>query len=193
MPSVPAVYRPDHTYELPGGRVVGGVTRILRAAGLLYELNGNSHLDPSKGDRIHSAIHYALEGDLDEASVDPDEYGFVRQALDWCRSEGLEEIRPEYAVGNPDLGYATKIDVLCLWRGKPSCINWKSSATTYEFWRWQSALESLLFSPEPVQRLSVQLTGSGLPKIHHHTDRRDYEVAKAALTIAAAVSGGKKR
>lgn len=192
MPAVPAKFRPDHSYELPGGRIVGGITRILKASGLLYEIEISGLLDATKGDRIHRAVHYAIEGDLDETTVDPDEYGYVRQALDWVKHEGLEGVQPEYAIGNPDLGYATKLDVLCYWRGKLTAINWKSSTKVYDFWRWQSALEALLFTPEPVQRLGVQLTGSGLPKLHHYTDRKDFEIAKAALTIAAAVNGGKK-
>lgn len=191
MSAVPAKFRPDHSYELPGGQVVGGITRILRAAGLLYELDGNEFLDPSKGDRIHTAIHYALEGDLDEASVDPEEYGFVRAAQNFIQEEAVAVCGAEQPIGNPDLGYATKIDLVCVWRTKRTVVNWKTGPVK-RFYAIQSALEALLFTPEPIQRLGVHLAADGSYKLQHYTDRKDYEIAKAALTCSAWVDGGKR-
>lgn len=200
MPAIEVQFRGDHTaYEAPGGIRLPGITSRGRCAGLLYEFDGNGFLDASKGERIHTAIHYAIEGDLDEATVDPEEYGYVRAALSCIEREGMKPLltlagKPavEYGVGNLDFGYATKLDLLCEWRGKKTVVNWKTSATVYRWYAWQSAFEALIFSPEVVQRLGVHLSADGSYKLQHYTDRKDFEIAKAALTIAAAVNGGKR-
>lgn len=200
MPAIEVEFHPDpRRYIAPGGRILPGISSRGRAAGLLYEFEGNGFLDPQKGDRIHTAIHYALEGDLDDSTVDPDEYGFVRAALNCIEREEMKPLltlsgKPavEYAVGNLDLGYATKVDLLCLWRGKKTVVNWKTSEKVFRWYAWQSALEALLFTPEVVQRLGVHLAADGSYKLEAYTDRGDYVIAKAALTIAAAVDGGKR-
>lgn len=192
MPCETVKFRPDHTYETRGGDILPGITSRLRKAGIYYEFDGAEFLNPEKGNRIHAAVHYAIDGDLDEKTVDPDEAGYLRAALDCIKREGFEYVRPEYAIGNVDLGYATKIDVLCRWRGALTVVNWKSSPVVYRAYAIQSALEALLFTPEPVQRLGVHLSQDGTYKLQHYTDRKDYEVAKAALTCAAWVDGGKK-
>lgn len=186
---VEVVQRPDHTYEAPGGILLPGITSRLKASGIYYEFKDAGFLDPSRGQRVHSAIHYAIEGDLDWSTVHADDIGLVRCALKFIEDEKVEVLRAEYAVGNLALGYATQIDLYCRWRGKPTVVNWKTGPV-YRCYAIQSALEALVFSPEPHERLGVHLSVDGLPKLKPYTDRADFSVAKAALTCAAWIQKG---
>jgi len=186
--AIDVIQRPDHTYEAPGGILLPGITSRLKASNVYYEFSGD-FADTSKGNRVHAAIHYAIEGDLKEESVDPEEIGYVRSALKFIEQEKIEVIKAEYAVGTLEFGYATKIDLYCRWRGKPTVVNWKTGGV-YRAYAIQSALEALIFSPEPHERLGVHLSVDGLPKLKHYTDRSDYAVAKAALTVAGWVKKG---
>ncbi len=195
MPAVPVKFREDHTYEGPRGVILPGITSRLRLSGLYYEFSDTGFMDPDKGNRIHAAIHYAIEGDLDGSYErdNPSEYAYVQQALEWIKAEDVTEIKAEYEVGNLDYGYATKLDMLCRWRGKLTVANWKTGAVRRAY-AIQSALEALIFSPEPVQRLGIHLTGEPgkPPKLQPYTDRKDFEIAKAGLTCSAWVDGGKR-
>lgn len=184
---VTVIQRPDHSYEAPtlGGRILPGITGIMRRAGLMYEMEANDFIDATKGERLHEAIHFDVEGDLAEESVDPSEWGFIEGARKARRDLGLEVIAAEYGVGNEALGYATKIDLYCKWNGRLTVVNWKTSAKVWRFWPIQSALEALLFTPEPVERLGIQLQADGQFRPHHYKDRNDFVVARAALTCAA--------
>lgn len=192
-----------HEYRTPGGVVLPGITSRGRAAGLLFEFEGNDFLDMEKGTRIHEAVQLAIEGDLDEEHFRHhwlDDWGYVQAALTAIEREGLEPCKTadgkptvEYAVGNPDLGYATRVDLLCQYRGKKTAVNWKTSEKVYRWYAWQSAFEALLFTPEPIYRLGVHLRADGDYRLQHYTNRTDFTVAKAALTIAAAKNGGQPK
>lgn len=159
----------------------------MKRAGLMYELEGNGFLDTEKGDRIHKYVHFDCEGDLNEESVNDCDRGYIEAARKARREMKLEIIGrgAEYAIGNEALGYATKVDLYCIWNGKPTVVNWKTGAKVYRFWAIQSALEALLFTPEPVQRLTIQLQEDGQFRPHQHTNRKDFDIARWALGIAA--------
>jgi hypothetical protein len=178
-------FRPDHTYAAPGGIVLPGLTSRLRRSGLNYEFDGKGGFrDMSKGNAVHSAIHYALEGDLDESTCSEEELAHVHSAQRFIEREEIKIVRAEYAVGSIEFGYATKIDLYCIWRGKPTVANWKTGPS-YRVYAIQSALEALIFSPQRPQRLGIHLSADGDAKPVHYTDRRDFDIAKAALTCAA--------
>jgi hypothetical protein len=189
VPTVPVKILPDHRYEAPGGKILPGISSRLKAAGLMFELDGNHFVDPSKGQRVHEAVHYAMEDDLDLETVDPAELGYVNAALLAIKREGWEVLGAEYPVGNTDLGYATRIDLLANVAGKKTVINWKTGDKALRVYAIQSALEALLFSPEPVQRLGVHLKADGSYRLEYYTNRRDFDVAKACLTVASFVKG----
>jgi len=157
----------------------------MRRAGLMYELEENGFADPTKGERIHQAVHYDVEGDLALETVDAEEFGYIQAARKARKDLELETIGAEYAVGSELFRYATKIDLFCKWNGRPTVVNWKTGVKVYRFWPIQSALEALLFSPDPVERLTIQIQGDGQFRPHHHKDRSDFTIAKAALSIEA--------
>jgi hypothetical protein len=192
VPAIRCLAREDHTYEAPGGIILPGITSRLRAAGLLYEFEGagKSFLDREKGHRIHSAVQYALEGDLDESSVEPEEIGYIRAAEEFVRREDFSLEGLEVPVCTTEYGYGTRIDAVGKWRGKFAVVNWKSGPPR-RVYAIQSALEALIYSPAPVERLGIHLSADGRYTLVHYTDRKDYEIAKAALTVAAWVNGGR--
>lgn len=179
MPPVPAVQLPDHTYRLPDGSVVPGISRTMAAVGLDWEFKGG-FADPSKGVRIHQAVQYAIEGDLDESSMDPSEIGYVHAALACLKKHKITVEKVEYGVGSVELGYATQIDVLGLWQGQRTVLNWKTSARSYRYYVVQSALEALLFEPEQVLRLCVHLRSNGTFKLWQYAGAEEMEIARAA-------------
>lgn len=183
--TVQVIQRPDHTYITPGGKLLPGITGIMKRAGYMIELEGNDFVDPTKGDRIHQYVQFDCEGDLDEESVNDCDRGYIEAARKARREMGLKVLGVEYSVGSETLGYATKIDLLCLWNGKKTVANWKTSVKAYAFWPIQSALEALIFTPEPVERLGIQLQEDGRYRPHHYKDRNDFVHARAALTTAA--------
>ena len=187
--AVEVIERPDHIYEAPGGLLLPGISSRLRLSGVAYEFADNAFRDPTKGRKIHEGIHYALEGDLDESSLEPEELCFVNSAIRFVEEEKIEVLRAEYPIGNPDLGYATRIDLYCRWRGRLTVVNWKTGPV-YRAYAIQSALEALIFSPEPHVRLGVHLSADSLPRLVNYTDPRDYSVAKAALTLAGWIEKG---
>lgn len=187
MPPVPAVQRPDHTYELPDGSIVPGISRTMSAVGLDWEFKGG-FADPSKGVRVHRAIQYALEGDLDFRTVDDSEVGYVYAAEDFLKKHRVKVEAVEYGVGSSELGYATQIDVLGIWQGQRTVINWKTSARAYRYYEVQSALEALLFEPEEVQRLYVSLRSDGTFKLWQYAGAEEIEIARAAVKVLSYIN-----
>jgi hypothetical protein len=186
MPTTVTFRAVDHTYLTPAGRVLSGITGLLRNVGCLYEMEENGLLDPSKGHRIHEALElYFRNVDTPENLLPESERGFILAAMKATSELGLEVQEVEKAVGNEPMGYATKIDAIAKWRGKLALVNWKTSAKVYRFYAIQSALEALCFSPEPVERLGIHLQADGSYRVKHYTDRNDFVIAKAAVQIAA--------
>jgi hypothetical protein len=176
----------DHTYITPAGRVLGGITGLLKNVGCLYEIEEMPLLDPSKGNRIHEAIDMFLRNvDTPENLLPIEERGFLLAVMKATSELGLDIQGTEMPVGNEAMGYATKVDALAKWRGKLACINWKTSIKVYRFYAIQSALEALCFSPDPVERLGIHLQADGKYRVQHYTDRNDFVVAKAAVAVAA--------
>lgn len=198
MPQEVAFDEERHIYTTAGGAILPGITSTLKAAGILYEVEDSQFIDPTKGQAIHQAVHFDCENDLDEELMrerTPDLMGYIEAARSARRNEGIEVKKAEWAITDSAgaLGYATKVDAYALWRGKPTVINWKTSVKKYRFYAVQMALEALLFSPEHVERLGVHLRADGSYRLEHYTDRRDFIVAKAALTCRHWIKEGEKR
>lgn len=121
-----------HLYTL-GGRRLLGVTKVLNLAGY-YDF---AHVDPIYRDRgrdAHSAVHYAMEGDLDRAFLQATaERGamnlmpYVDAAEKFVRENDIEIIHPEAIVVAARLGFAGKGDAFGYVRKRRSlcCFDWK--------------------------------------------------------------------
>lgn len=175
-----------HEYRVRGERVPS-VTGILKEVGLI----DTQWLDEAamlRGTHVHQACEFDDQGDLDEASLDPAILPYV-QAWRRCRAEmGFKILANERRVFHEPMRYCGTLDRIVELRGRQVIIDLKTGATQ----RWH-ALQVALYAlamrwEEPLtvyDRASVCLTNEGTYKFNEHKDRTDFDVAKAAVTLAA--------
>ena len=121
---------------------------------------------------------------------------YVESARLATRELGLKILKAEWAITDTAaaLGYATKVDAFALWQGKPAVINWKTSQKVYRFEAIQSALEALLFSPDPVERLYIHLAGDKPGyRLERLQDRSDFSIAKCAIGTSGWIRADRNR
>jgi hypothetical protein len=157
------------------------VTDILREAGLIdatwYTTQGRD-----LGTAVHAASAYLDEGRLDWSTVDP----LVAPRLR-SYQKFLEEMRPaivsiEETVANPTLGYIGHVDRTLEINGRFGVLDLKSPARA----PWhpiQLALYAGCYRG-PVARWNLYLSDTNYQLVEHR-GRRDWEVAKAAITLAS--------
>lgn len=115
--------------------------------------------------------------------------GYVQSFERWLELEKPEILETEYEVRNEPMGYIGHLDLLCNRRGRLTILDYKCGAD--EIWHpRQTALYALAFCsmnkdrPTP-ERAALYLKKDGsLPRLSPHIDRRDFERAKAIITVA---------
>lgn len=179
-----------------GDRPLRGITSTLVSAGII---------DPSvytgyesardRGTRVHAAVQYDVEGDLDEASVGVVIMGYVsawRRFRDETGFVATEQ--PELLVCSPTLGYATQVDLVGTIGGKVHVINLKTSRSPAPWWSVQLAGEAIAYAewakqnaiyPWSLGRMSVQLADDGAYKATTYRDRSDLDVFRAVALVSA--------
>jgi hypothetical protein len=173
-----------HEYRIDG-RPAPGITRVLRAAGLLDGMAADEGA-MRRGEYVHLATELDDRGELDETTVDP----AIRPYLEgWrkCRRETGWEILDIETLKGSALGYATKIDRIVRTPKGIAVVNIKTGGV-YPHYAIQLAGEALLLDGQDgygiVGRIGVHLDGDGNYKPIHYTDRNDFKIWRAALTVA---------
>lgn len=172
-----------HVYRL-GDRVLPGITSILRAAGMLDDLDGIPEEYRERGNRVHRAILFDVHGDLGDC--DPADLPYVEAARKAVRELGFVVSHAEHLCCEPTLGFATQVDAVGTIERKHTICNWKTSASVIPAYAVQTAGEALAaFNSEArtVQRIGIHLTDDGKYKVRPYTDRDDFEVFLSALRI----------
>lgn len=186
---------PTHRYFL-GDRELISVTQVIERAGL-YEYSWSDDFARERGSAAHKAIHYALEGDLDEADASEMILGYVTAARNALRDLDIEVLASELRVWNPLMGYAGTIDVYGRYR-RPGprpivIVDWKSSftlprATAIQLAGYGLATHADLPLPpaplEQVERMAIGIHPDGEYRVFRYEDQSDYNVFRAALAIA---------
>lgn len=157
------------------------VTTILDRAGLI-DSTWFTDEARDKGSALHAATHFLDEGDLDWSTVDPSVLPRLRQYQKF-----KDELRPEIlsieeAVENETLQYCGRLDRRLKIAGREGVLDIKGPARA----PWQ-AIQVVMYSAcflRPLARWTLHLSDERYQLIEHK-DRSDWEVAKAALTIAA--------
>ena len=175
------IFEPNgHKYFLDGVELPS-VTRIIREAGL-YDPSKYAEGSCDRGRNVHQIIQYYDENDLDEASV----YEGYRPYLEGYK-RFLAECRPKWEliekpVYDPILGYAGTFDRFGTMLGKKTLLDLKSGAE--ESWHpIQTAAYCVNDYARDTMRYALYLDGQGNYRLIEHTNRRDFEVFKAALLI----------
>lgn len=157
------------------------VTWILRRAGLV---------DPTwfkeearlRGQALHLAARYLDEGSLEWDSVDAAILARLRQYQSF-----LDEVQPdtlsiEEEVENRPYGYVGHLDRRVKIGGREGVLDLKSPNSA-PWHGLQVAMYAACFA-RPLRRWTLHL-GDDRYRLVEHTDRRDWEVAKAAIVLAA--------
>lgn len=184
MPTL--TFEPEtHTYAV-NGRRVPSVTEIIKANGLIEE----RFLDEAamkRGSYVHEALQFDDEGQLDMEALDPRLKGYV-----WAWRAFKQQMAPtvleiEKQVYHPVYRYAGTYDRLLLIKNARWIVDIKtgSPATWHPI---QTALYAMPFDFEREKvrplRASVYLSDDSKFRWSPHESGLDFDVAKAAITMA---------
>ncbi len=193
-----------HTYTL-AGVAVPSVTQVLNAEQFIdfSMVPRDILLDAQeRGNRVHRAMHYYLERDLDMADVDDADRGYVDSGIAYVQEHGIrpfehdgQVIGIEYRGVHPLFRYGFTIDCVGLDPDDVAAIDdWKTGepedvAAALQTAAYEAALRVTLFRRSPkvrIRRRAVKLYRDGTPGRREpkegYTDPRDFGVFLAAFT-----------
>jgi hypothetical protein len=171
-----------HVYRMNGKRVPN-VTTILSDLHLV----DHSHVPESareRGTAVHAAIHYWLEGDLDESSLTDEIAPYFRAAIAFLEDSKAKIGGSEIRVYHPEARYAGTLDALGEFFGDPGIADWKSGALG-ETIGLQTAAYDLALGGPPRRRFGVQLRDDGTYRLADLSKRP--EAARDRARFLAAV------
>jgi len=144
------------------------VTAVLSTLGL-YDFRWASEQAKERGSRIHRAISFLADNDLDWKSVDEEEVGYVRAAQKFLRDTEFKVELVECHVSNPVYGYQGTLDLEGRVRGiRRTLVDWKSSETGLVVDEVALQLAAYGFALDPAaifDRVGVGLMPDGTYKI----------------------------
>jgi hypothetical protein len=185
-----------HLYTLPVtdvfGKVAGrgtpvpSVTGILAAEGFLDHTYCDA-LARDRGSRVHAAVHYLCENDLDRSSLGDDVAPYVASAEAFLHDMQVEVVMVEAIVYSILYGYAGKPDFIGYLRHRRRLagIDWKTGvpppATALQLAAYAGAWLEMT-GEAVVDRMAVHLTPKATKpyRIVEYTDRGDLAVFRGA-------------
>jgi hypothetical protein len=184
-----------YTYD---GRPVPSVTTVLRDAGLInFDHVPEYVLDRARerGQFVHQALHYLLEGTLDLATVDPHLQGYVTAAHTWLIDSGFQPLSVEHRLYHPVYQYAGTADLVGNLDGRPTVADWKTGRASdavadLQLAAYAAALREMpipewfgMSKTTPIQRFSIEVAASGKYAAHRYTEANDFPVFLNCLTV----------
>lgn len=165
------------------------VTEALKLAGLVDTEWMTPH-GAARGTAVHEATALDDRGELDPAWSHPEVTPRVESWRRFRRETGLVVLEIEREVVHRPLGYAGRLDRIARFPkdGGPTLIDLKNGSPA-KWHRIQTALYALAWAHETGNltpfRGAVYLNDEGRAATFvPHPDRRDFEVAKAVLSLA---------
>lgn len=159
------------------------VTDILKGAGLVDERWFSDHAR-DVGTALHVAAHYLDEGDLLWESVGPEVVGRLRQYQRFRDEMNTEILSIEEAVENRTLQYRGTLDRRMIINDREWIVDFKGPGV----FAWQpiqlAAYAGCFPRMATLKRGTLHLSDDSY-RLREHTDRTDWEVWKAALTLAS--------
>jgi hypothetical protein len=187
--TVPAIeLDPLHRYWVDGVEF-DGCTTTLASVGLI-DRSRYSDEARDRGTYVHDVVHADLLGDLAEENVEPSRFGYLLAARAYIREAGLDVLVVERALADGTRRIAGKPDVVGRARGRFVITDWKTGGqegwhafqlSWYEHLARVNGLVSGL-----VDRVAVYLKDDGTYQTHRFTDRNDWLIAQAAITVVQA-------
>lgn len=173
-----------HTYRW-NGVVVPSVTQIL---GQLTDLSmiPRDVLERKRqiGTWVHEAIELDLKNDLDEGSIGDDWRGYFNGWRKFQAESGFVRLDAEQQVYSVKYGYAGTLDLFGdLPKLGRALIDTKCTATIYPTVGPQTAAYAEAHGVQKAKRFALQLKPNGTYDLYPCTDRSDFGVFTAALTL----------
>jgi hypothetical protein len=126
---------PTHTYHHRDGRLLPGVTQILKAGGFIREETyrfarrfGTLDAAMERGRFAHLAIHLLEKGTLDWFSLDADIEQYVHSYERWKNLTAYRVLHSEGLVWEPTYQYAGSFDSWGVLNGEEVLIDFKTGA-----------------------------------------------------------------
>lgn len=188
-----------HTYRVDGV-VVPSVTQILARTGLT-DFSGIPDririAALNRGRRVHQAANYLLEGDLDWATVDDADRGYVESCAAFLAAAEFIVLAAEIRLFHPVLRYAGTADAIGIWHGERAIADWcvgdlAESRKDLQTSAYSGAAkvsppaEWFEFAADsPIARVGVRLKKDGsLPATEPYRSPRDFALFAAACAVA---------
>lgn len=155
----------------------------------------------SRGRAVHAALHYALKGTLDWATLSPPLHGYVKSGLLWVQRRRPFVLRLETSLHHPALRFAGTFDVEWELDGWPWVVDWKTGKAA-KVARYQTAayammaarLNLLNVDAKPHKRAALELQEDGsianLVTYDDHTDSAGWLNLLGTYRIRQALRAG---
>lgn len=168
-----------HTYTDARGRVVPGVTGIIRACGLM-DTQWSNEWYMQRGLAVHRAVELDEKGDLDEASLDPLVVPYLDAWRRWRADSGYVSTAQELRIYHPVYRYAGTLDQTGILNGQTCLVDIKTGA--YQpWWALQTAAYNAVAKCR--YRYSLELHGDRKYKLVQHKKTTDLQAFLACLTV----------
>lgn len=167
----------EHRYfEEPTGDEIPGCTRALEEGGFIdFSMVPPPILEAAKqrGTRVHTAVHYWLDGDLDNESIDQETHGYVMAAAAFLNKWRVTPTLVERFVHSPNYRWAGRVDLEGLIErsqsGHDLCtVDWKSGLVQPSHELQLTAYVSTRPDPRARRRMTVELHADGTFKVHEY-------------------------
>jgi hypothetical protein len=171
-----------------------GVTRALEDARLIdFSKVPRDVLERAKqrGTAVHSAVHYWLEGDLDEGSLTDETHGYLMAAGAFLNQMRVTPLRIERFIQAPAYRFCGRLDLEGLIERKDGksdklVVDWKSGLIQPAHRVQLAGYVSGLPDPRSYRRMTVELHADGSYKIFEYSPEdylRDLNVLHAAVAL----------
>lgn len=175
-----------HVYTDSSGAVYDSVTSFLAQGGFVDDewFTPESRL---RGSYVHQAIDLDLQHDLAEPADDDPIRGYILAARRFLVEAQTMTLFAELPLADPTLRIAGTLDWLGQVHGTATIVDWKSGQPQPAHQLQLAAYKHLAFVNElgaRFARATVYLRPDGTYKMVSHTDRHDWQIAQAALTLA---------
>jgi len=177
-------YDPESGRPFRNGKRVLGLTDVLKLSGLMDGQSWGTDLDLWMGQCRHKAVELWVRGTLDLDLLDPEIRPSLEAFLEFQKQTGFVPSQSEFKVFNPLYHVATRIDLLGKFPDGIEAIIELKSGTLAKTTAIQTSGQDILLGGFVRKRFGLSIPSTGKPKIMPYTNRDDYIVFRAALTIA---------
>lgn len=168
----------DHTYTDETGARWESVTQILTRLGFIDYTGANRAVMEAamdRGKKVHQAIHYYNEGDLDEEQLDTALVPYLYAYKKFMRESGFVPLELEKVVHNATYRYAGTLDAIGIKDGRSCLIDYKSGKamawTSLQCWGYACCL-----GEPPQDQYALELRRNGTYNLRKLGDFRDRQI-----------------